>query len=37
MEINHGKIQPIRIEDEMQKSYIDYATSRLQCRAPSDV
>ena len=25
MDISHGKMLPIRIEDEMQKSYIDYA------------
>ena len=37
MEINHGKIQPIRIEDEMQKSYIDYAMSVIVSRALPDV
>ena len=37
MEINHGKIQPVRIEDEMQKSYIDYAMSVIVSRALPDV
>ena len=37
MEMNHGKIQPIRIEDEMQKSYIDYAMSVIVSRALPDV
>ena len=37
MEINHGIIQPIRIEDEMQKSYIDYAMSVIVSRALPDV
>jgi DNA gyrase subunit A len=37
MDINHGKIQPIRIEDEMQKSYIDYAMSVIVSRALPDV
>jgi DNA gyrase subunit A len=37
METNHGKIQPIRIEDEMQKSYIDYAMSVIVSRALPDV
>jgi DNA gyrase subunit A len=37
MEINHGKIQPIRIEDEMKKSYIDYAMSVIVSRALPDV
>ena len=37
MEINHGKLQPIRIEDEMQKSYIDYAMSVIVSRALPDV
>lgn len=37
MEINHGKIQPILIEDEMQKSYIDYAMSVIVSRALPDV
>ena len=37
MEINHGKIQPVRIEDEMQKSYIDYAMSVIVGRALPDV
>jgi len=37
METNHGKIQPIRIEDEMQKSYIDYAMSVIVSRALQDV
>jgi DNA gyrase subunit A len=37
MEINHGKIQPVRIEEEMQKSYIDYAMSVIVSRALPDV
>ena len=37
MDISHGKIQPIRIEDEMQKSYIDYAMSVIVSRALPDV
>ncbi len=37
METYHGKIQPIRIEDEMQKSYIDYAMSVIVSRALPDV
>ena len=37
MEINHGKIQQVRIEDEMQKSYIDYAMSVIVSRALPDV
>ena len=37
MELNHGKIQPVRIEDEMQKSYIDYAMSVIVSRALPDV
>ena len=37
MEINHGKIQPVRIEDAMQKSYIDYAMSVIVSRALPDV
>lgn len=37
MENNHGKIQPIKIEDEMQKSYIDYAMSVIVSRALPDV
>ena len=37
MDMNHGKIQPIRIEDEMQKSYIDYAMSVIVSRALPDV
>ena len=37
MDIIHGKIQPVRIEDEMQKSYIDYAMSVIVSRALPDV
>lgn len=37
MDISHGKMQPIRIEDEMQKSYIDYAMSVIVSRALPDV
>ena len=37
MELNQGKIQPIRIEEEMQKSYIDYAMSVIVSRALPDV
>jgi DNA gyrase subunit A len=33
----HGKILPIKIEDEMQKSYIDYAMSVIVGRALPDV
>ena len=34
---NDGKIVPIRIEDEMKKSYIDYAMSVIVGRALPDV
>ena len=37
MDISHGKMLPIRIEDEMQKSYIDYAMSVIVSRALPDV
>ena len=37
MDISHGKVQPIRIEEEMQKSYIDYAMSVIVSRALPDV
>ena len=37
MDISHGKMLPIRIEDEMQKSYIDYAMSVIVSRAVPDV
>ncbi|MHB8172165.1 MAG: DNA gyrase subunit A [Thermincolia bacterium] len=36
-EINHGNIVPIKIEDEMKKSYIDYAMSVIIGRALPDV
>ncbi len=34
---NHGNIQPIRIEDEMKNSYIDYAMSVIVGRALPDI
>lgn len=34
---NHGKILPVKIEEEMQKSYIDYAMSVIVGRALPDV
>ena len=34
---NHGKILPIDIEEEMQKSYLDYAMSVIVGRALPDV
>lgn len=34
---NHGKILPINIEEEMQKSYLDYAMSVIVGRALPDV
>ncbi len=36
-EFTHGKILPINIEDEMRKSYIDYAMSVIVGRALPDV
>lgn len=36
-EYSHGKILPINIEDEMKKSYIDYAMSVIVGRALPDV
>lgn len=36
-EFTHGKILPINIEDEMKKSYIDYAMSVIVGRALPDV
>lgn len=36
-EFTHGKVLPIKIEDEMQKSYIDYAMSVIVGRALPDV
>jgi len=36
-EINHGTILPINIEEEMKKSYIDYAMSVIWGRALPDV
>jgi DNA gyrase subunit A len=36
-EFTHGKIVPINIEDEMKKSYIDYAMSVIVGRALPDV
>ncbi len=36
-EFSHGKILPINIEDEMRKSYIDYAMSVIVGRALPDV
>ncbi|MGI6331122.1 MAG: DNA gyrase subunit A [Zhaonellaceae bacterium] len=36
-EFNHGKIVPIDIEDEMKKSYLDYAMSVIVGRALPDV
>jgi DNA gyrase subunit A len=36
-EFNHGKILPIDIEDEMKKSYLDYAMSVIVGRALPDV
>ena len=34
---NHGKMKPIRIEDEMKNSYIDYAMSVIVGRALPDI
>lgn len=34
---NHGRIMPIKIEDEMKKSYIDYAMSVIVGRALPDI
>lgn len=37
MEYTHGKIEPIKIEDEVKKSYINYAMSVIVSRALPDV
>jgi len=37
VDISHGKVLPIRIEEEMKNSYIDYAMSVIVMRALPDV
>ena len=37
MEFEEGKVLPVWIEDEMKKSYIDYAMSVIVQRALPDV
>ncbi len=37
MELNDGKILPVKLEDEMRNSYIDYAMSVIVSRAIPDV